>query len=190
MTAHGADPARLILEATRAEICSSPPCMPARHLSILRPVASSTNLPVVPVALSVNDNAAADARSERDHQHILHVFACSCGRLAERCAVRVVVELHRAAELRLKRLRKADIVHAEVCAESERAGGLVIRAGHTDADALDLVRLYAARGAQRERELLHVRAQAVRVSRFRRHALLDENRAVIRAERRLDARSA
>ena len=43
------------------------------------------------IQLSVDDNAAADARSERDHQHILHVFACSCGRLAER---RAVVRLH------------------------------------------------------------------------------------------------
>ena len=142
------------------------------------------------VQLAADDDAAADARAQRDHHHVLCALRRARSDLAERRAVGVVIQLHRAAKVRPERIRKADVVHAQIGAEFERAGRFVKRAGHADADARDLLRRSALRRAQAERQLLHGRAQPGRVARRRGCALLVQQRAVRRAERGFDCRAA
>ena len=86
------------------------------------------------VQLAVNDNAAANAGAERYHQHVARALGRTGSRFAERGAVCVVIQMHRTAELRQKRIRKTDVIQTQIGTEPQGAGFLVKRAGHADAD--------------------------------------------------------
>ena len=142
------------------------------------------------VQLAVNDNAAANAGAERYHQHVARALGRTGSRFAERGAVRVVIQMHRTAELRQKRIRKADVIQTQIGAEPQGAGFLVKRAGHADADRRYVLYRTAVYPAQRERQRFHICFQAGCVAGPGRKAVFAQQRAVLGAERRLDGRAA
>ena len=112
------------------------------------------------IQLAVNDNAAANAGAERYHQHVARALGRTGSRFAERGTVGIVIQMHRTAELRQKRIRKADVVQSQIGAEPQGAGFLVKRAGHTDTDRRYVLCRTAVRLAQRECQRFHIRFQA------------------------------
>jgi len=90
--------------------------------------------------------------------------AAAAVELTQCSTVCIVVNVDRAVEFRLKRMRKADVRHAEVGAEGQGAGCLDERTGQTDTDLLDLGIRNVVLVAQIAAQVVHDRTQAVRIS--------------------------
>src|SRR5581483_4332329 len=109
------------------------------------------------VRASAEDEAAADARAERDAEEVAGSASASETVLAPRCAVRVVVEGHGKANGVGDDLREVEIAQARVRSVEVASGRVVDEPGGADADAFDLLR------AEVVHELLDLRNQVVGV---------------------------
>ena len=127
-------------------------------------------------------NAAADARAERHHNGVLTPLSRARNDLAERCAVRIIIEHNRTGKLRLKRFCEADILHPEIGAEHQHHSIPVNRARNANADLRDLVRCRAMHTAQAERKLFHIRLHLCRIAGTGRQAFFTKQRSIFFAQ--------
>ena len=89
--------------------------------------------------VTVQNNAASDAVSEREHDDIAEVLARAGDRLAHRGAVSVVCDAHRARNNLAELLHKRNILPADIVRVDNLSGSPVDRSRDTDTDADALV---------------------------------------------------
>ncbi len=139
---------------------------------------------------SVKDDAAADARSERDEHDRAAAHAAAAPIFAQRGAVRVVPGAHGQSRQRTELLMDVEDAPIQVDAAVHDALG-VHRAGHADADAQQLILGKAACRADLPHRLGNIRQDRLAlVLGARRQLPLHEQRAVLVKKAQLDRCSA
>ena len=97
--------------------------------------------------LAVDDDAAADAGAQREHDQVLDVLAGSGPELAPAGGIGVVLQRGPDARLVLHDLAERDVLHArQVARVDDQALAMAHGAGRADADADDLLAVDAGLG--------------------------------------------
>ena len=109
------------------------------------------------IDLAVDDDAAADARAERDADCIDRALCSARDKFAVGCGVRVILNECRSAGRLGDPLDHRDIVEIEVVGIFDDAGRRICDARRTDADPLDLLRRQACLRDRVQRAGGHIR---------------------------------